>query len=121
VRPDPRFVRDGSNLVSVLDVPFTDAALGAELDVETLEGTERIELEAGTQPGDVVVLRGKGVPHLQGRGRGDQLVQVNVLMPRKLTDEQRRLLNEFQAGVGEDTYAAPEDGSLLGRIRAAFR
>ena len=63
VRPDPRFVRDGYDLVSVLDVPFTDAALGTELDVETLEGTERIELEAGTQPGDVVVLRGKGVPH----------------------------------------------------------
>ena len=121
VLPDPRFVRDGSNLVSMLDVPFTDAALGTELDVETLEGKERIELDAGTQPGDVVVLRGKGIPHLRGRGRGDQLVQVNVLMPRKLTDDQRRLLREFQAGVGEDTYADPDDGSFLGRIRAAFR
>ena len=57
----------------------------------------------GTQPGDVVVLRGKGVPALNGRGRGDHRVQVNVMLPQRLTDDQRRLLNEFEAAVAEDT------------------
>ena len=77
-----------------------------------------MELHAGTQPGDVVVLKGKGVPVLNGRGRGDHRLLVNVMLPRRLTDEQRRLLAEFEAAVGEDTYRPDE--SFFGRIRSAF-
>jgi molecular chaperone DnaJ len=77
-----------------------------------------VELRAGTQPGDVVVLRGKGVPVLNGRGRGDHRVLVNVMLPQRLTDDQRRLLAEFEAAVAEDTYKPDE--SFLGRIRSAF-
>lgn len=118
VRPDPRFERDGNDTVSVLDIPFTRAALGTTLTVETLDGPEQVELKPGAQPGDVIVLRGRGVPVLNGRGRGDHRLHVNVLVPRRLTDEQRKLLAEFEAGVGDDTYRADE--SFMGRIRSAF-
>jgi molecular chaperone DnaJ len=119
VRPDERFERDGDDVVSVIDLPFTQAALGTQMTVPTLDGEERVDLAAGTQPGDVIVLRGKGVGRLRGRGRGDHRIHVNVLVPRRLTDEQRRQLEAFERDAGPDTYAG--DGSLLGRIRAAFR
>ena len=104
--------------MAVLNVPFTRAALGTTVTVETLDGEQQVELHAGTQPGDVVVLKGKGVPVLNGRGRGDHRLLVNVMLPRRLTDEQRRLLAEFEAAVGEDTYRPDE--SFFGRIRSAF-
>ena len=119
VAADERFEREGDDLVSVIDLPFTQAALGSHVTVPTLDGDERIELPPGTQPGDVVVLRGKGVGRLRGRGRGDLLIHVNVLVPRKLTDDQRRQLEAFDREAGPDTYA--EDSSLFGRLRAAFR
>jgi len=118
VKPDPRFERDGNDVVSVLNLPFTRAALGTSITVETLDGDQPVELRAGTQPGDVVVLRGKGVPVLNGRGRGDHRVIVNVMLPERMTDEQRRLLAEFEASVGDDTYRPDE--SFFGRIRSAF-
>ena len=119
VRRDERFERDGDDVVSVIDLPFTQAALGTQMTVPTLDGEERVDLPAGTQPGDVIVLRGKGVGRLRGRGRGDHRIHVNVLVPRRLTDEQRRQLEAFERDAGPDIYAG--DGSLLGRIRAAFR
>jgi|SRR4051794_8893887 molecular chaperone DnaJ len=119
VAPDARFERDGDDIVSVLDVPFTQAALGTTLNVETLDGEQAVELPAGTQPGDVLALRGKGMPHLRGRGRGDHRIVVNVLLPRKLDDAQRRLLEEFDRAAPPDAYAADE--SFLGRLRAALR
>ena len=118
VATDPRFERDGNDTVAVLSLPFTRAALGATITVETLDGPEQVELKPGTQPGDVVVLRGKGVPVLNGRGRGDHRLHLDVMLPQRLSDEQRRLLAEFEASVGEDAYRP--DGSLLGRIRSAF-
>lgn len=119
VAADERFRREGDDLVSVLDVPFTQAALGTRLSVDTLDGSEQVEVKAGAQPGDVLVLRGKGVPVLNGRGRGDHRVVLNVLVPRRLSDDQRDLLRRFEQSVGDDTYAG-EDG-FLGRLRAAFR
>jgi molecular chaperone DnaJ len=118
VKPDPRFERDGNDTVTILDVPFTSAALGTTVTVETLDGPEEVELKPGVQPGEVVLLRGRGVPVLNGRGRGDHRLHVNVLVPRRLTDEQRRLLAEFEASAGDDTYRADE--SFMGRIRSAF-
>jgi molecular chaperone DnaJ len=119
VASDPRFERDGNDLVTVLDLPFTRAALGATVAVETLEGTEEIEVKPGTQPGEVIVLRGRGIPVLGGRGRGDHRIVVGVMIPRKLTDEQRAQLHGFESGVDDATYAPDE--SFLGRLRAAFR
>jgi molecular chaperone DnaJ len=119
VAEDSRFRRDGNDVVTVLDLPFSRAAIGCTTSVETLEGTHEVEIRPGTQPGEVVVLRGKGIPVLGGRGRGDHRVVVNVLVPRKLSDEGRSLLERFETTVDDGTYAA--DDGFLGRLRAAFR
>jgi molecular chaperone DnaJ len=119
VAPDDRFEREGNDVVSVLDVPFTRAAIGTAVTIDTLDGSQELEVRPGTQPGEVIVLRGRGIPVLGGRGRGDHRIVVGVMMPRKLTDEQRVLLQQFEGGVDDATYAPDE--SFLGRLRAAFR
>ena len=119
VRPDPRFVREGNDIFSQVDLTIAQAALGATLTVETLDGTVELELPAGVQPGEVRVLRGKGMPVLQGFGRGDQRVLVNVRVPRRLSDEQRRLLEQFEAASDEQTYA--DDESFFDKLKNAFR
>ena len=119
VNPDHRFVREENDIVSTVRLTMTQAALGAELSIPTLEGEETLAFEPGTQPGEVHVLRGKGMPVLQGRGRGDQRVLVTVGIPRGLTDPQRQLLEEFEGHVHEANYK--EEDSFFDRIRAAFR
>jgi molecular chaperone DnaJ len=119
VKPDERFVREGDDVFATVDVTITQAALGATVTVPTLDGDEELELAAGTQPGQIVVLRGRGMPVLQGYGRGDQRVLVNVLVPHQLTDEQRRLLAEFDKHSDERTYAKGE--GLFGKLKSAFR
>jgi molecular chaperone DnaJ len=119
IRPDERFVREGDDIYATADLTFTQAALGATLSIPTLDGEEEVELAPGTQPGEIVVLHGRGMPILQGRGRGDQRVLVNVLVPRRLTDEQRRLLHEFDEHADESTYGKPE--GLFGKLKSAFR
>jgi molecular chaperone DnaJ len=104
VRDDDRFVREGNDIFSQVDLTVVDAALGTTLEVETLDGTEQLEFDPGTQPGEVRVLRGRGMPVLQGFGRGDHRVLVNVTVPRKLTPEQRRLLEEFDELSDDETY-----------------
>ena len=120
VEHDERFVREGDDIYTTVDLTFTQAALGATVTVPTLDGDEELELEPGTQPGQIVVLRGRGMPVLQGFGRGDQRVLVNVLVPRHLDDEQRRLLREFDERAGDQTYAKG-DGSLFDKLKSAFR
>jgi molecular chaperone DnaJ len=119
VRPDPRFVRDGNDIVSTVDVTMTQAALGTTITLPTLDGDIELELDPGTQPGEVRVLRGSGMPVLQGNGRGDHHVLVNVRVPNRLTPEQRRLLEDFDASTDERAYE--DDGGLLGRLKARFR
>jgi molecular chaperone DnaJ len=119
VRHDPRFVREGNDIFSTVDLTITQAALGAAVTVPTLDGDLELDFEAGTQPGEIRVLRGKGMPVLQGYGRGDQRVLVNVVVPRRLSDEQRRLLAEFDAQADEETYK-PDEG-LFEKIKSAFR
>jgi molecular chaperone DnaJ len=118
VRPDPRFVREGNDIFSTVDLTMTQAALGARITVATLDGDEELDLEPGTQPGAVVVLGGKGMPVLQGRSRGDQRVLVNVVVPRHMTDEQRRLLEEFDTHADERTYK-PDEG-FFDKLKSAF-
>jgi molecular chaperone DnaJ len=91
------FRREGEDIYLELPITFPQAALGAELEVPTIDGVERISIPEGTQSGTVVKLRGKGVPRLQGGGRGDQLVVVNVVTPQKLTKEQRSLIEKLAA------------------------
>jgi molecular chaperone DnaJ len=119
VKPDPRFVREGNDIYTQVDVTIVEAAIGATHTIETLDGPIELELQPGTQPGDVKVLRGKGMPVLQGFGRGDQRVLVNVTVPRRLSDDQRRLLLEFEAASDADTYR--HDESFFDKLRSAFR
>jgi molecular chaperone DnaJ len=119
VRPDERFVREGDDIFTTVDLTIAQAALGATVTAPTLDGDEPLELPAGTQPGKIVVLPGRGMPVLQGFGRGDQRVLVNVLVPRHLSDEQRRLLQEFEAHADERTYRS--DGTLFEKLKSAFR
>src|SRR5207248_9850245 len=109
VAPDERFVRDGNDLVTVIDLPAPAAALGAHVSVPTLDGEEEVEIEPGTQPGTVITLRGKGMPSLRRGRRGDQRVVVNVMIPHKLSAEQHDLLERFSATLGEKNLR--EDGS----------
>jgi molecular chaperone DnaJ len=118
VRPDPRFVREGHDLFSTVDLTMTQAALGARVTVPTLDGDVELGFEPGTQPGEVRVLRGQGMPVLQGRGRGDHRLLVNVAVPRRLSDEQRRLLQEFEQATDEDTYK-PDEG-FFDKLKSAF-
>ena len=96
VRPHPRFHREGSDLVArAATCPFTQAALGVRLDYETLDGTESITIARGTETGTVLQMRGRGVPHVRGRGRGDLLIHVVVDVPDDLTDEQEELVRRL--------------------------
>jgi len=120
VRPDTRFVREGDDIFSSVDLTMTQAALGATVTIPTLEGEQELEFAAGTQPGQIVVLRGRGMPVLQGFGRGDQRVLVNVVVPRHLTDEQRGLLEQFEEHSHEKTYT-PDDEGFFEKLKNAFR
>ncbi len=120
VAPDERFVRDGDDLVTVLDVPAPLAALGATLPVPALDGEVDADVPAGTQPGDVIRLRGRGMPRLRREGRsGDLRVVVNVVIPRRLDAGQRELLEQLAASLRPENVA--EDGSLMGKLRRLLR
>lgn len=120
VRPDERFVRQGNDLVHVLHVPMAQAALGAVIHYETLDGIEDLVIPKGTQPGRVFRLRGRGVPRVGGGGsRGDLLVQVAVDTPTDLSKEQEELLRLLATARGEDV--APPDTGFLARVRSAFK
>ncbi|MDX6410114.1 MAG: molecular chaperone DnaJ [Gaiellaceae bacterium] len=119
VRPDERFHRQGNDLVHVLHVPMAQAALGAHIRYETLDGTEDLVIPRATQPGKVFRLRGRGVPDVNGRGRGDLLVQVVVDTPGELTKEQEDLLRLFAGARGEDV--APAESGFMAKVRSAFK
>lgn len=113
-----RYEREGDDLVTTLPVSIAQASLGARFTLATLDGDEDIVVPAGTQPGREFVLRGRGVPRLQGRGRGDLRVRVEVQVPVRLTEAEVELLRAFAAGRGEEVQ--PDQG-LLARIKSAFQ
>ena len=119
VRPHERFERHGNDLLHELHVPFTQAALGGLIDFETLDGREDLVIAKGTQTGKVLRLRGRGVPSVDGRGRGDLLVQVVVDTPTHLSSDQEELLRTLAAARGEEV--APADEGFFSRIRSAFK
>ena len=107
VRPSAQFRRDGTTVLYEHPVSFVQAALGAELEIPTIDGKVKYTLPAGTQSGTTFRLRGKGIPELRGRGRGDQYVTVRVQVPTSLNGEQREALHAFAAAMGEEV---PEGG-----------
>jgi molecular chaperone DnaJ len=120
VQEDPELMRDGEDLVHRMRVSFVEAALGTEAEVPTLEGKTPVRVEPGTQPGATLVLRGEGMPRIRRRGRGDLKVVVDVMVPTRLTGEQRELLEKFEAVSGEETYNG-SGGSFFDRLRGVFR
>src|SRR5215208_3308348 len=116
VKADERFLRDGDDLVTVVDVPAPLAALGTTIEVPTLEGEIPVEVSAGTQPGETITLGGRGMPPLGRRGRtGDLRVVVNVTVPRRLTREQRDLLERVADSLTDDNHRADE--GMLAKLR----
>ncbi|MBQ1950306.1 MAG: molecular chaperone DnaJ [Clostridia bacterium] len=104
VRPHPLFERDGVNIWYELPVTFAQAALGAEIEIPTLDGRMTHTIKEGTQPGDILRIKGKGIPHLSGRGVGDLLLRVAVEVPKNLSAEQRKLLQAFENSTGNKNY-----------------
>ena len=96
VQPHSKFNRDGKDIFYDHDLSMIDAALGCEITVPTLEGTEKIKVDAGSQPNTIIKLKGKGVTHINYRGKGDQFVRIVVNVPKKLNKHQKNLLDEFR-------------------------
>jgi molecular chaperone DnaJ len=120
VAADERFERDGTDLISLVSIPATEAMLGTTVSIPTLDGEREIELVAGTQPGHEEVLRGSGLPRLGGRRRGNQRVIVNVVVPTNLSEEQREVAERLDESL-EDANLEPQHGEgLFGRVRRAF-
>ncbi|MEZ5115805.1 MAG: molecular chaperone DnaJ [Candidatus Nanopelagicales bacterium] len=121
--PHPVFERRGDDLHCTLAVPMTAAALGTSLELETLDGVETLDVRAGTQPGSVTTLRGRGIPHLRGSGRGDLHVHLDVQVPTRLDARQEELLRELASLRGEEQptgQLAPAQQGLFSRLRDAF-
>ena len=122
VRPDPRFVRDGDDLHTARRLTMTDAALGTTVVGRVAQGDVELECRPGTQPGEVRVLKGQGMPALRGGRRGSLHVRLDVAVPTVLDDEQRRLVEELDKSLGPDAYAAPdEDEGFFSRLKSALR
>lgn len=119
VRPHKIFHREGDDVVCEIPVSFIQAALGDEIELPTLEGKTKFKISEGTQPGAVFRLRGKGIPHLRGHGRGDQVIKINVVIPARLTEEQKELLRQFEQLSQPEQYKARGKG-FFEKMKDAF-
>lgn len=119
VRPHDRFAREGDDLVAHVPIGIAQAALGTRLPLETLDGWEDLVVPRSTQSGESFRLKGRGVPHLGGRGRGDLIVVVDVETPARLSDEEAELLRSYAELRGEDV--APADEGFFSKVRSAFQ
>jgi molecular chaperone DnaJ len=118
VQEDKRFVREGDDLITALDVAAPVAALGGTLEVPTLQASTAVELPAGTQPGEVLTIKGEGMPSL-GRGRhGNLRVVVNVVIPRRLSEQQRELLEQLNTTLTDENLRSEE--SMFAKLRRAL-
>lgn len=96
VNSDKRFQREGYDIIGNKEISFAQAALGGEVNIETIDGDLKLRIPSGTQPGTAIRLRGKGVPHLHGGDRGDHYIRIKITVPRHLTGKQKELLREFE-------------------------
>lgn len=114
------FSRNGNNLLYELNVNFADAVLGTSIEVPTLNGKVKINLPAGTQPGKVFRLKGKGLPSVQGYGQGDQLIHVNIYVPKNISADERRSLEKFRTSKNFDPEGKTDRKSFLGKVKDFF-
>ena len=125
VRRDARFQRQGDDLHATLELPMTAAALGASVPFETFDGVSDLEVRRGIQSGEQILLRGLGVTHLRGSGRGDIVIHAMVATPTRLSHEQEELLRTLARLREEEKptgrLANPTEGSLFGKLRDAFK
>lgn len=119
VRPDERFLREGEHLVTALSVPAPLAALGGAMLAPTLQGSLEVQVPAGSQPGEVITVKGEGMPELRRGRRGDLRVVIDVVVPRRLSEEQRELLARLNATLTEENLRSDE--SMLAKLRRALR
>jgi molecular chaperone DnaJ len=119
VRPHQIFAREGNDIVVIVPITFPEAALGADIEVPTIEGLVKMKVKPGTQSGETHVIRGKGVPHLSGYGRGDQHVIIQVETPTKLSRRQRDILEEFSRESREETH--PETRGFFEKVKEIFQ
>jgi len=118
VREDERFLRDGDDLVTVVDVAAPLAALGTTIQVPTLDGDVPLDVPAGTQPGETIVMNGRGMPPL-GRGRtGDLRVVINVVIPRRLSRKQKDLLQQLSESLTQENLR--EDEGMIAKLKRAL-
>jgi len=118
VKPHEYLERNGNDLIAVVPISFTQAALGATIDVPTLDGTQQLKIPAGTQYGSVFRIRGQGLPDIRTHRRGDQLVQVTVETPSRLNEKQEDLLREF--AKTENKRASPKSTSFFEKLKKQF-
>lgn len=116
VEPDPRFERQEDDLLTDVPISFAQACLGGQVKVPTIDGEETITIRPGTQSGHVHTLEGHGVPHVQRRGRGDLHARLHVLVPAKLTDEQRQAVAQLDAAFGGQAVASEEDEGIFANL-----
>ncbi len=118
VRPHPLFERDGFNIWYELPITYAQAALGAELEIPTLDGKIPFTVKEGTQPGDILRVKGKGIPFLRGRGTGDLLLKVVVEVPKNLNKEQQKILRQFEESTGDKQYQKRK--SFFDKLKKGF-
>jgi molecular chaperone DnaJ len=119
VKAHPIFTRHNNDLVCQVPISFTQAALGAQIDVPTLKGSEKLEIPHGSQHGEVFKLRGKGLPDHRSNRIGDELVQILIEIPKKLSDRQRELLREFSES--EDDKVMPQRKGFMDKLKEVFK
>jgi len=117
VRPHQFFIRDNDNILYELPINFAQAALGAEVEIPTLDGKTKLKIPAGSQTGEVFRLKGRGIPHLRRSGAGDQLVILSVVTPEKLTQKQRQLFQELADSLSSAKTPPGKRKGLLDRLR----
>ncbi|MGE5371644.1 MAG: molecular chaperone DnaJ [Solirubrobacterales bacterium] len=118
VKPHKKFQRRGNDVLCEVPISFIEAALGADIEVQTLDGTAKVHIPEGTQTGSSFTVKGKGIPHLRGHRRGDQIVFVRVMTPSKLNEKQKDLLKRFHEE--EEKRAESKGKNLFDKVREAF-
>ncbi|BEU86979.1 molecular chaperone DnaJ [Selenomonas sp. TAMA-11512] len=119
IKPHKLFRRSGSDVVCEVPISFVQATLGDTIEVPTIDGKAELKIPAGLQSGTVLRMRGKGIPHLRGTGRGDQHVRIKVLTPQKLNEKQKKALEDFAAACGENVN--PEQKSWKDTVKKFFK
>ena len=119
IRPHPIFTREGQDVVCEIPISFAQAALGDTLQVPTIDGKVSYDIPEGTQTGTVFRLKGKGIQNVNGRGRGDQYVRVNIEVPRNLTHRQKELLREFENSTTDENQTQRK--GFWDKVRDAFK